>query len=237
VADLSSVYPDDDGRTNSEAILAASLVVIRDGDDGLEVLMLRRPPGGNFGGFWVFPGGKVDHDDRDPDDPNEMTAFRRAAAREAAEECALAIEHEGLVTVSYWEPPPRASVRFGTWFFVARHPETDVVIDGSEIVEYDWVRPRTGHARRDAGDFDLAPPTWITLETLAEYATVTDVLDGLAASAQPPEYRTRIVKHDGVMKALWTGDAGYDHHDAAVPGARHRLVMGPQFTFELHPES
>jgi 8-oxo-dGTP pyrophosphatase MutT (NUDIX family) len=233
VADLSSVYPDDDGKTNSEAILAASLIVLRDGTDGLEVLMLRRPPGGNFGGFWVFPGGKVDAADRHADDPEPMTAFRRAAAREATEECQLAIDPNDVVTLSYWEPPPRHSVRFGTWFFAARHPETDVVIDGSEIVQFDWVRPHDAHNRRDAGDFELAPPTWITLEVLGHHGTVADALAGLAAMAAPPEYRTRIVKDDGVMIALWTGDAGYETHDPTVLGARHRLVMTPTFTFEL----
>jgi 8-oxo-dGTP pyrophosphatase MutT (NUDIX family) len=232
VADLSSVYPDDDGTTNSEAILAASLIVLRDGTDGLELLMLRRPPGGNFGGFWVFPGGKVDAADHHADDTDAMTAFRRAAAREAVEECQLVIDPSDVVTVSYWEPPPRHSVRFGTWFFAACHPETDVVIDGSEIVEFDWVRPRDGHARRNAGDFELAPPTWITLEALSRYSTVADALADLAAMTEPPEYRTRIVKHDGVMLALWTGDAGYDTHDPTVAGARHRLVMGAEFAFE-----
>jgi 8-oxo-dGTP pyrophosphatase MutT (NUDIX family) len=233
VADLSSVYPDDDGKTNSAAILAASLIVLRDGADGLEVLMLRRPPGGNFGGFWVFPGGKVDAADHHAGDPDSMTAFRRAATREADEECGLIIDPTDVVTVSYWEPPPRESVRFGTWFFAARHPGTPVTIDGSEIVKFDWVRPREAQVRRDKGDFDLAPPTWVTLETLAAYASVEAALTGLAALAEPPEYRTRIVKVDGVMIAMWTGDAGYDAHDPATAGARHRLVMTPTFTFEL----
>lgn len=44
---------------------AASLVVLRDGAAGMEVLMMRRPEkGGDFrSGAWVFPGGVVDAED------------------------------------------------------------------------------------------------------------------------------------------------------------------------------
>ena len=44
-------------------IPAATVVLVRDGDDGLEVLMLRRSSAGQFGGMWVFPGGKIDEAD------------------------------------------------------------------------------------------------------------------------------------------------------------------------------
>ncbi|MDI2099569.1 NUDIX domain-containing protein [Ruicaihuangia caeni] len=44
--------------------LAATVVLLRDGVHGLEVLMIERPHRGWFAGAWVFPGGKVDPDDR-----------------------------------------------------------------------------------------------------------------------------------------------------------------------------
>src|ERR1700689_5495451 len=44
---------------------AATIMLVRDGDDGLEVCMLRRHLDSDFvGGAFVFPGGKVDLDDR-----------------------------------------------------------------------------------------------------------------------------------------------------------------------------
>jgi 8-oxo-dGTP pyrophosphatase MutT (NUDIX family) len=43
---------------------AATVVPLRDGPAGLEVLMLRRSGRGAFGGMWVFPGGKVESEDR-----------------------------------------------------------------------------------------------------------------------------------------------------------------------------
>ncbi|NLD75501.1 MAG: NUDIX domain-containing protein [Acidimicrobiales bacterium] len=47
---------------------AATVLVLRDGDDGLEVFMLRRNLKSDFvGGAYVFPGGAVDPDDRHDD--------------------------------------------------------------------------------------------------------------------------------------------------------------------------
>ncbi|MFP5225234.1 MAG: NUDIX hydrolase [Actinomycetota bacterium] len=46
---------------------AATVVVVRDGDEGLEVFMLQRTMNSDFvGGAYVFPGGTVDPDDLDP---------------------------------------------------------------------------------------------------------------------------------------------------------------------------
>ncbi|HEY6706621.1 MAG TPA: NUDIX hydrolase [Actinomycetota bacterium] len=46
---------------------AATVVLLRDGRDGLEAYLQLRPLGMGFaGGLWVFPGGRVDEADRDP---------------------------------------------------------------------------------------------------------------------------------------------------------------------------
>ena len=47
-----------------DPIPAATVVLLRDGDDGVETLMLRRDTNLAFaGGAWVFPGGRIDPDD------------------------------------------------------------------------------------------------------------------------------------------------------------------------------
>ena len=77
---------------------AATLVLARGGDDGLELLFLRRPPTSRFGaGAWVFPGGVVDPGDREaelagrlgPGIPSSEMAFLAAALRECFEETGL----------------------------------------------------------------------------------------------------------------------------------------------------
>jgi 8-oxo-dGTP pyrophosphatase MutT (NUDIX family) len=211
---------------------AASIVLLRDGANGVEILMLKRPEGGNFGGFWVFPGGKVDAADRlGVRNDDALGAFRNAARREAVEECGIEITGDSAA-LSYWEPPARAGARFGTWFFVAEAPHSDVVIDGSEIVEYEWVSAAEGHARRDAGGFELAPPTWMTLHTLKPFDTVADAVAHIATQNPIPEYYTRMGRIEGGLVAMWAGDAGYHDGDSERPGPRHRLNLRAEFSFE-----
>ena len=65
---------------------ASTVVLLRDGSTVLEVLMVRRNRKLAFaGGFWVFPGGAVEEQDRVLASGDEDAAARHAAAREAEE--------------------------------------------------------------------------------------------------------------------------------------------------------
>ena len=104
---------------------AATVMLVRDGDDGLEVFMLRRNLNSDFvGGAYVFPGGAVDDADRhadleavcqgrSDDQASNMLgvdrgglAFWVAAIRECFEEAGvlLAQDETGKV-VSFADPP------------------------------------------------------------------------------------------------------------------------------------
>jgi 8-oxo-dGTP pyrophosphatase MutT (NUDIX family) len=210
-----------------EAIPAATVILLRDGADGLETLMLRRNSKLEFaGGMWVFPGGRVDPEDYPPDAPDDVeAAVRVAAAREAQEEAGLACDPEAMVPFSHWTPPMVAIKRYATWFFVARAPAGAVTIDDGEIHESMWVAPAEALTRRDAGEVELAPPTWISLDRLAKSATVDEAL-AEARAAEVEAFVTAIAKDgDGELVAMWHGDAGYESGDATAPGPRHRLVM------------
>ena len=213
--------PDDQAHP---AIPAATVVLVRDGSDGLEVLMLHRVSKVAFGGMWVFPGGRVDDGDREPGD-DDADAARRAAAREALEECGLAVDPVDLVPFSHWVPPPVTPRRFSTHFFLARASEGEVVVDGGEIHEHEWLAAREVLARRDRGEVDLAPPTWVTLHDLAEHGTVDAALAAAAERDPVPHYETRWVTIDGGAVAMWEGDGGYAANDPDLPGGRHRLWM------------
>jgi 8-oxo-dGTP pyrophosphatase MutT (NUDIX family) len=212
-------------------IPAATVIVVRDTDIGLETLMLRRNSALAFaGGMWVFPGGRVDDDDH-TDDSDELAVARQAAVREAREEAALEIDPAALVTFSHWEPPPITPKRFSTWFFLAPCPaEAAVAIDDGEIHEHAWLRPADALARRDLQEIELAPPTFVTLFELATCATVADAL-AMAGAREPEHFTTKVSIVEGVVYALWHGDAGYGADldqpaDATVAGPRHRLCMG-----------
>lgn len=95
---------------NAVARTAATLVVVRDGDQGIEVLLLRRAERGDHSsGAWVFPGGVLDARDREwhacchgVDDFTASTRlglseggldYHVAAIRECFEESGLLLAH------------------------------------------------------------------------------------------------------------------------------------------------
>ncbi|WP_420638193.1 NUDIX hydrolase [Candidatus Poriferisocius sp.] len=211
-----------------ELVAAATVVVLRDGHDGLETLMMRRSSKLSFvGGMWVFPGGRVDPGDYPPDRPDDTLAASRAAAvREAAEEADLDIAIDTLVPYSHWVPPTSLNRRFATWFFLAPAPEGTVTVDGGEIKEHAWWRPAHTLTRQAAGEIEMVPPTYITLMELADHPTVGDALAAARSRADDiPHYATHIALDGEVPVSLWHGDAGYDTHDAGAPGPRHRLTL------------
>lgn len=219
-----------------QAIPAATVVVLRDGDDGLEVLLLRRDRELNFaGGSWVFPGGRIDAGDHPSDGPDLELAARVAAVREAAEEAGLALDPEALSRWSHWTPPPESPRRFSTAFFVAALDDgtTEIVIDDGEIREFCWQRPLDMLGRRDAGEVSLTPPTVITLHQLLPHP---DVATALSAERTVEHFATRISVQGDTIVAMYRGDAGYESGDADAAGARHRLVMasGP-WRYERRP--
>ena len=207
-------------------IPAATVVLGRDGAHGFEVLLLRRNTRLEFaGGMWVFPGGRIDPADFPPARPDDVIlAARHAAIREAAEEAGLVVDAETLVWFSHWTPPPHTPKRFSTWFFLAPAPAGTVVIDQGEIHDHVWSTPAAALDRRDAGEIELSPPTWITLHHLRGYPSSADAASTL--SQRDPEYfATRIGRSADGIVALYHGDAGYESGDADLAGARHRLWM------------
>jgi 8-oxo-dGTP pyrophosphatase MutT (NUDIX family) len=222
-----------------EPVPAASVVLLRDGERGLEVLMLRRTAKASFAAdAWVFPGGRIDPGDGV--DPGSLEAARRGAARETLEEAGVVVDPQELVPFSQWCPPPESPKRFLTWFFLAAAPSADdVTVDGAEITEHEWVRPQEAIAARDEGRITLLPPTWVTLWELGRQATVADAL-AAARATEPTFFETHIAflaREDDPEKkdvvSMWAGDAGYESRDPDAPGARHRLRMGdPPWRYE-----
>ncbi len=206
------------------AIPAATVVLVRDGDQGLETLMLHRSSKVAFGGHWVFPGGRIEDADRHPGDDDQQAAAR-AAVREAQEECALVVDPARVVPFSHWTPPRAAERRYATWFFLAGIVGGEVVVDGSEMVDHRWLPPAEVIERRNRGEVDLAPPTWVTLHDLSEVASVEEAL-AMAARRDPiPYYETHWVNVEGGGITLWQGDAAYESLDVEAPGPRNRLLM------------
>lgn len=222
----------DQAGASQPALPAATLILARDGVDGLEVLFIHRGASTAFGGMWAFPGGVVeDGDVPEGTAPDPLPAARRAAVREAHEEVGLVVEEESLVFWSHWLPPLSAPRRFSTWFFIAPAvaAHADVGIDGLEVHDHRWITPAEALAAQRRGEVVLAPPTLVSLTQLVGHADVA-----AAIAAATPEYFATQMIHDprGVGICVWAGDVAYDGGDVHAEGPRHRVVMDDENGWE-----
>jgi 8-oxo-dGTP pyrophosphatase MutT (NUDIX family) len=214
--------------TGVEAALAATVVLLRDGDNGLEVLLGRRSSKLKFhGGAWVFPGGRVEPEDYAGDVADVAAAARRAAVREAKEEAGVDVDPDALVHLSNWTTPDGAPKRFATWFFVGPVAGGDAVADGAETETLQWFTPAEALAAQEAGEIELAPPQHVTLLDLREYADVERAMAAIDA-ADAIDYLPRFY-HAPTVGALciYVGDVAYDDFSLLdAEGPRHRLHLG-----------
>ena len=208
---------------------AATVLLLRDGAQGLEVLMTRRSTKASFApGAYVFPGGGIDALDAE----SHATAARRAtqsdeqltqaiaAIRESFEELGvllarhadgrwadaddiaaldrhapfaaqcqargLRLAADGVFTLARWITDRDLPKRFDVPFLVARMPEGQTpVADEAEQFEPQWVRPQEALDRHAAGGFFMIFPTIRTLQRLAQFKRVDDVLAACAVSEAP----------------------------------------------------
>ena len=219
----------EDDPNVSALIPAATVVLVRQGDTGIEVLMLRKNSKITFGGMWVFPGGKIDAADYPggvADEANIDAAARAAAVRETQEEAGITVDAQDYVFLSHWTPPPGQQKRFATWFFVAKvEGAMDIAIDDGEIKDHAWLNPEEALRKHAAGEIDLVPPTWVTLYHLSLKPSVDAVIEYFSENTGIT-YNTRVVPAaSGERVAMWKGDAGYDEWNPDATGERHRLAM------------
>lgn len=214
-------------RESIEVRPAATVVCLRQGARGPEVLLVRRSAALAFhGGAWVFPGGAIDAGDADLERSLEsLEAARRAAARECAEEVALRLEVDELVPLAHWTTPRGRTRRFATTFFLAEVAATTrVEVDGRELDAHRWERPDEALTLHRRGAIELPPPTFVTLTRLASHGRASEALD--AARRSPFErFLPRIATVPDGEISLYQGDAGYETGDPAAAGPRHRLSM------------
>ena len=187
---------------------AASAILLRDAAAGPEVLLLRRNPAARFmGGAWVFPGGAVHAEDERAGVPGPVGA----ALRETEEEAGLRIAGpDELVPFSRWITPAQVTIRFDTWFFIARAPEgAEPQVDNEEVVDARWLPPADA---LDAGARDELALVFPTIKHLEELAAFTSVDHALAEARQrkvmPVE--PRVLVDGGVARVLMPGEPGYD---------------------------
>jgi len=180
---------------------ASTVIPVRDGEDGLELLLVQRNPEARFmGGAWVFPGGAV----------HEGETEVETAVREAEEEASLRLIAGTLVPFSRWITPRQVKVRFDTHFFVAATPEdAEPRCDGEECVDLRWIGPADALEAGGRDELSLVFPTIKHLEQLTEFGSVEEVLEH-ARSRRVLPVEPRVLVDGGVAQVLLPGEPGYD---------------------------
>ncbi|MET0740795.1 MAG: NUDIX domain-containing protein [Candidatus Nanopelagicales bacterium] len=163
---------------------AATVVLLREGSDGVEVWLMHRASTMAFAaGMVVFPGGAWQEGDADLWD---------TAVRETWEETGVRLDRSALRPWSRWVTPRGSPIRYDTRFFVAASDgDVPPAMSGAEAVFADWSRPADALDEVEAGTWSMLPPTRFTLRQLAVYRSVPDVLTA-APPQMPPPYEPEI---------------------------------------------
>jgi 8-oxo-dGTP pyrophosphatase MutT (NUDIX family) len=160
------------GSVPVAASLAASVVLLRETDAGLETFLLHRHARMVFAASMVvFPGGRLDPVDRTDPDP-----IRRCAVRETEEETGVRLAPDALLPWAHWVTPELEPRRYDTFFYVAELPAGQQADDRSgETDRAEWSSPAAALAAEQAGRINLMPPTLSILLELAELGSLTAV--------------------------------------------------------------
>jgi 8-oxo-dGTP pyrophosphatase MutT (NUDIX family) len=185
----------------TEPRAAATVIVLRGGEERLEVLLVQRNPAARFmPGAWVFPGGALDGSED----------ARTAAVREVAEEASVTLpDPAALVPFSRWITPAEVRIRFDTLFLLApAPPDADPRPDGGETVGAGWHAPRDALAAYERGELELVFPTIKTLQQLSGFATASELLawaDGREVEPIEPQ----VLVEGEIARIVLPGEPGY----------------------------
>jgi 8-oxo-dGTP pyrophosphatase MutT (NUDIX family) len=182
----------------SVAVPAASVVLLRDREIGLETYLLHRHARMPFApSTVVFPGGRVDPADHDDPDPIGPNSIRRCAIRETAEETGVVLAEVDLHSWAHWITPEIEPRRYDTWFFVAVMPDDLEAVDISgETERAEWSTPRQALAAERSKAIRLMQPTMSILMELADLASIADVIKR-AQHRQIEEVLPKVVETPG----------------------------------------
>jgi recombination protein RecT len=280
---------------------AATVLLLRDSPQGVQVLMTRRSMTASFApGAYVFPGGGIEEDDlfyakNMPSPPAsiekyainlvankyqqspEQVTWALAAIRESFEEQGIVLarqkngewvtqaqvakldRHANFYTqmaangfqlaaqdvyvFAHWITDRDMPKRFEVPFLVARMPEGQTpVADEKEQFAPEWISPQDALTRHEAGDFFMIFPTIRTLQRLAAYPKVDNVLQACASgkplwtscprAAHMKCKEVRLMEHEPAYGELAMvspyGDVAHElswQHEQAVPLLRHVMRL------------
>lgn len=201
LADSSDRGPDVTDPTAVPVKPAVSVLMIRDGDAGLEVFVQHRVTTMDFAaGVVVFPGGRVDPIDEQtatsievPDPQAHRSAWKDSAIAEAAdgwrvllatavreieEETGAVLDPAGLKPWANWVTPIGRPKRFDTYFYTVSAGDLESARhQTTEAHSSEWL-PVSEILTAEAEErLKLMRPTLVLLRELAAFGTVAEVVE------------------------------------------------------------
>lgn len=142
-------------------------------------------------------------DDAEADRYEDWRRRLNAGETSLASLCAaegLRLATDQLAYFSHWIAPLGAPKRFDTRYFVTRAPEAQAPShDAAETVAHEWITPAAALDRYRRQAMELAYPTFKTLEALACFDRVADLLVHASQPRPIPPLQVRLARgRDGV---------------------------------------
>ena len=123
----------------------------------------------------------------------------------------LWLDLAALAYLAHWVTPEGPPRRFDTRFFVVEAPPNQLAAhDEGETIAAVWIRPGDALAAHRRGEYDMIFPTIRTLESIADFTTVAEVLSFARSQTSVTRTQPRIVERDGKVAILLPGDEGYE---------------------------
>ncbi|MBI1352227.1 MAG: NUDIX domain-containing protein [Actinomycetales bacterium] len=208
---------------------AATVVLLRDGESGLETYLLRRVSTMAFAPrMHVFPGGRVDDRDyevvveftsgdaealalRGSTDVPGIRALYACAVRETLEEAGielvavdpggrLVIDPAELPLIDHWVTPEVEGHRYDVRFFAARVTSGQAILSTTEADEAVWMRPDDALTAFRDGFLPMLPPTEAVLRHLSGFASAADVVSHAPTRTIVPLMPRRELRPDGTHR-------------------------------------
>jgi 8-oxo-dGTP pyrophosphatase MutT (NUDIX family) len=208
---------------------ASTVVLLRDGRDGIETFLMRRVASMAFAPrMHVFPGGRVDEIDetapvtlvgadlealalRASTDVAELHALYSCAVRETREETgvelatigcdgSLLIDPGALPLVDHWVTPEGETRRYDVRFFAAMLVGEDARLTTTEADEVLWIRPVDALASFAAGRLPMLPPTESVLTWLTHFDSSSQALIAGAARDVIPLLPRQVTDASGAAR-------------------------------------
>ena len=203
-------------------IPAATLILLRDSSHGIDVLLLQRHKNAGFlPGYWVFPGGIIETQDKQQ---NIWLSAANAACRETKEECGLISTSAQLVPLSRWIAPDIAPKRFDTYFFVTDSYSGNVQPDDHEVSDFTWINARQAINRHHQDCLPILPPTLVHLHEIATLSSTRQAIEHFR-QRQAIDFAPRAAFWQDRLVMLYEGDAGFETQDAGNTSSLNRCIQ------------